>query len=559
MATEMHVLFRGKLPNKKALSDAMIDCGFPFTIAAGSLERQHGFMPMRLRRQATGVEFDVFNDRAAVEELAGKDIDPSLERSANFRWSGDAHEMLAGVCAAAALAKLVNGLVLDESDGNLLSPDQAIALAREYLQQVLKPESAPQRKVRDLKHYLKPLLQQRSDLVLIGRLLVIRPVRHIVRGVLFERMSDDYPSRFWRFMCPLFRASEHKIRRASLCVWQPHFEPLLMDVLANEIFDSVGQIASIDDFVADCSELHWGKITRALGLILSGQRESAAKYVDNLESRDPNNPHFKPCYAKLRDYNARDVEDLCTEFRAIEQRAVKVDKLEHIWEPSPFPIELPVAERRERSDEPTFVPHPWRPRPDWLLGDVPSQPGEVRFAKDWRERGDKQVLIVPISREQAEERHRNVEGYVLAARLTNGLLFLLRWSGQDRNHPDRLAHPDRDPATYASHDFFELYGRHFAARTFVFPSNEVGGTRLLKHVSVELHPSRETVWSWLLYPDTLSERVSDDRGNRTDHRKSVTDQEIEQLKFATPQFGEFEIPVQLMLTQLRAKGYGELT
>lgn len=39
----------------------------------------------------------------------------------------------------------------------------------------------------------------------------------------------------------------------------------------------------------------------------------------------------------------------------------------------------------------------------------------------------------------------------------------------------------------------------------------------------------------------------------------MTDQEIEQVKFATPQFGEFEIPVQLMLKQLRAKGYGELT
>ena len=559
MTAEIHVLFRDKLPNKKALSAAMTELGFPFTIAAGSLERQRGFMPMRLRRQATGVEFDVFNDRAAVEELAGKDIDPSLERSANFRWSGDEHEMLAGVCAAAALAKLVNGLVLDESDGNPLSPDQAIALAREYLQQVLKPESGPQRKVRDLKHYLKPLLQQRSDLVLIGRLLVIRPVRHIVRGALFEKMSADYPSRFWRFMCPLFRASEHKIQRASLCVWEPHFEPLLMDVLANEIFDSVGQITSIDDFVADCSELHWGKITRALGLILSGQRESAARYVENLESRNPNNPHFKPWYAKLRDYNARDVEDLCTEFRAIEERAVKTNKLEHIWEPSPFPIELPAAERRERSDEPTFVPHPWLPRPDWLLGDVPNQPGEVRFAKDWRERGDKQVLIVPISREQAEERHRNVEGYVLAARLTNGLLFLLRWGGEDRNHPDRLAHPDRDPARYMSQLFFELYGRHFFARTFLLAAEVLGGMPLLNSVDVARAPSRETVWSWTLHPDVLRENVSDYRGNPTEHRKSVTDQEIEQLKFATPQFGEFEIPVQLMLKQLRAKGYGELT
>src|SRR5882724_12144517 len=86
----------------------MADLGFPLTITAGSLEKQRGFMPMRLRREETGVEFDVFNDRAAVEELGGRDIDPRFERSANFRWGGDEEEMLAGLCAAAALVKLTN-------------------------------------------------------------------------------------------------------------------------------------------------------------------------------------------------------------------------------------------------------------------------------------------------------------------------------------------------------------------------------------------------------------------------------------------------------------------
>src|SRR3954465_10001991 len=109
MSTEIHVFFRGKLPDKKALSQTMAELGFPLTIKAGSLERQRGFMPMRLRREETGVEFDVFNDRAAVEEvvagfdgLEGIDLDPRFERSANFRWGGDEDQMLAGLCAAAA-------------------------------------------------------------------------------------------------------------------------------------------------------------------------------------------------------------------------------------------------------------------------------------------------------------------------------------------------------------------------------------------------------------------------------------------------------------------------
>jgi hypothetical protein len=136
----------------------MAALGFPLTVAAGSLERQRGFMPMRLRREESGVEFDVFEDREVVEELAGKDIDPSFDRSANFRWAGSEDEMLSGLCAAAALAKLVNGIVLEEQEGKLLSADEAIALAHETLQATLKPEHAQRRGTRpaDIKRISSP-------------------------------------------------------------------------------------------------------------------------------------------------------------------------------------------------------------------------------------------------------------------------------------------------------------------------------------------------------------------------------------------------------------------
>ena len=560
MSVELHVFFSGKLPNKKALSQAMAELGFPFTIAAGSLERQQGFMPMRLRRQATGVELDVFNERAAVEELAGKDIDPSFDRSANFRWSGDEHEMLAGWCAAAALAKLVNGLVLDESDVNPISPDQAIALARQYLHDVLKPESGPQRrKAYDIKHYLEPLLRQRRDLVFVDGLLVIRPIRHIVRGAAFEKIRSGRSFRLYRFTCPLFDPREITRVTAILRVWEPHFEPLLMDVLANDIFDSAGSMTSIDEFAAGLPGLHRDKETLPLAFLLSGHRERAVAYMDNIESRNPTNPQLKPWYAKLRAFIARDVEDLCVHFRAKEAEAAKSLKLDRFWEPSPFPVELPAAERKARSDEPVFVPRPWIARPDWLLGDVPEQPGEVRFAKDWDLRGDKQVLIVPLSREQAEERHRNVEGYVLAARLTNGLLVLFRWDGEDRNHPDRLKPNDRDPANYAMRHIFELYGRHCSCRTSLFRSEMVSGTVLLDGVSVMRHQDETWGWYWSLRADEAKELIIDSRGDNARRSRIVTEEEIEQLKFAAPKFGEFETLAQLVLKQLRTKGFGELT
>ena len=127
MSMETHVFFRGKLPTKAALSRAMKELGFPLSIkpATGSLEQQSGFMPMLFRREETGVEFDIWNDQSAVAEFADVGVDPSFERVADFRWAGDFQEAVAGMCAAAALAKLMNGVVFDEAEDRLLSIDDA--------------------------------------------------------------------------------------------------------------------------------------------------------------------------------------------------------------------------------------------------------------------------------------------------------------------------------------------------------------------------------------------------------------------------------------------------
>ena len=91
MSIETHVFFRGKLPIKAALSGAMKEQGFPFSItpSTGSLERQSGFMPMKRRGEETGVEFDAYSDHAAVEEFADVGVDAGFKRRASLRWGGD--------------------------------------------------------------------------------------------------------------------------------------------------------------------------------------------------------------------------------------------------------------------------------------------------------------------------------------------------------------------------------------------------------------------------------------------------------------------------------------
>src|SRR5262245_36195038 len=135
MSMETHVFFRGKLPTKGALSRAMEELGFPFSIrrSTSSLDQQSGYMPMLLRREETGVEFYVDSDHFVIEEFADVGVDQSFERMASFRWGGDFRAAVAGMCAAAALAKLTNGVVFDEAESKLLSIEGAIVVVRQTL------------------------------------------------------------------------------------------------------------------------------------------------------------------------------------------------------------------------------------------------------------------------------------------------------------------------------------------------------------------------------------------------------------------------------------------
>jgi hypothetical protein len=385
----------------------------------------------------------------------------------------------------------------------------------------------------------------------------------VLRGVFFEKIYDHTPFGISRFISPLFdRGSEHSVRVTSLGVWEPHFEPLLMDVLATE-FERLGKIATLDDFDAQLPDdesrpITWDKpIMRTWGMLLSGRRERATAYLDDFERRNPDNPAWTPWYPKLREFIARDVDGLCTHFRAEEAEAVKRRKLERIWEPSPFPIELPAAERKNRSDEPAFGPEPWIPRPSWLLGQPPERPGDVCFARDWRWRKGNPELIVPLTREHAEERHRSREGYALAARLADGLLVLLKWDGTDRNHPHRLERPDQPP--YVSWLFLHILSPRFAVHVHVLLGNDFDGIKALKSVGIRNRSSGKSAWDWTLY---LDEREKE--GNEVIHKckkvvdkRRVTGAEIEQLMFKLPSFGEFDDLVHMVLNVLRSKGYGE--
>jgi hypothetical protein len=561
MAVELHVMFAGKLPSKAALTRAMKELGFPVAISAGggALEKRSGFLPMKLRGEKSGVEFDVRNERADVEEIAGENVDPRFERLASFRWGGDEREMLCALCSAAALAKLVDGVVLDD-DGTHLSIDQAIAQARDSLSRVKPPDPRYGTRPADIKRYLKPLLDLRGDLMVAGRMLLIRPVRHLLRGALFERTSDKYRFQVWQYIQPVFGLPDGRGHGDCIFgwweVWQPHFAPLLMDCLATDAFDRWASVTTLEGLATKV--IASGKNSRAAitYLALAGEWDRASEYVQWLE-REFSHEGFKAEIRALWKRVTTDIDGFCAELHAKEAETIKALKLDRVWEPSPFPVELPPAERISRSAERAFTTDPWvRPR-SGLWQEFPTEPGDVRFAKQLHWRDGRWLLLVVLSREEAEQRHRDCEEYVMAARLRDGLLLIIQFSGRDRNHPEVLQRaPTGSPSAPSRIDLLGAsHGLSVQASDWKHP-----GFLDLRSIEVAERLRRESSWLCYITPEEDEKLIYDKRaGVRPPVRSSLTPTERELAMCPIPAFGEYEDLVARCRVLLQAVGYGDVT
>ena len=572
MSMETHVFFRGALPGKAVLSRAMKELDFPFSItpATGSLEAQRGFMPMKLRGEETGVEFSVYGDHAAVEEFADVGVDSGFERRASLRWGGDFQEAVAGMCVAATLAKLLDGVVFDEAEDRLLSVEDAIAIARQNLQALLKPEDKKQPGTRpaDLKRYLKPLLKQRSDLVLLGRLLIIRPVRHLLRGALFDRTSDKYRFRVYRYIRPLFPVDDGGFFHADIHsteweVWQPHFQAFLFDALAEDVFDFVGKMTSLADFRGDLGNREEGLRARfkasVAALVLGGQRERVAELIETERTQTADDDgYWRAVINEQRKLLERDPASLCAEFRSKEAAVAKYLKLGDAWEPAPFPAEVPAAERARRCDDPLFLPTPWIPRPPRLVEQPPSEVGEVRFAHTVLRRKGGVTMLVALTREEAEERHRTRQQYALAARLSDGNLLVIRHhTGWSPHSPDQPKNPNYVP-TRTFH--LEVHGTRSRVLHSGFHEDlDKSGEMQMRGVDIYKPIGEHKIWSAHNSIAQRTKTIYDRRNNpRGYEERLMTDADVALCEFAEPRFGDFNDLWQRVEIYLRNEGFGAL-
>jgi hypothetical protein len=216
---------------------------------------------------------------------------------------------------------------------------------------------------------------------------------------------------------------------------------------------------------------------------------------------------------------------------------------------------LPVAERT-RSAERQFPAAPWISTPSWLLQEMPEHAGDVRFAKSSRYRAGGPLLVVPLTRDDAEDRHRNGESYVLAARLPDGCLVVLDCEGWDRNDPRHSGTPS---GPYGWFDI-RLYGSDHRVDASFRENHPPDGALHLQSINVVDQRAWRKIWHCFIFLDTGEASIEDchDPENRVMTRQELTEADREMCTAPMPDFGEFDGLLSRALAVLRRTGYGEV-
>ena len=219
-----------------------------------------------------------------------------------------------------------------------------------------------------VKKYLQPLIDENDDLVLVGRLLVVKPVQHVLRAVLVGRCSwaegmrpqwlihhmfapypgyhigwgDQFWSRVWQTTdTDVAEALRAEIRKSAL--------------------PKLRSIKSLEDFVAAVPSTFSGHIWsidpegKSLIDIAMGDLESARRLCrDRICPRPVPGPK-EPDVTKAELAGGKtlcallekdDVAGLIRTLHEWEETNVKALKLTPYWEPTPFPVELKMSMAR---------------------------------------------------------------------------------------------------------------------------------------------------------------------------------------------------------------------
>lgn len=216
---------------------------------------------------------------------------------------------------------------------------------------------------KELKKLLEPLLARNDDLVLVGRTIVVRPVRHIMRAVLIDRTSSaDVLSPKWylhHFCTPsqwMHLSWGGDIYRGERKLWRVSDleSPERLASAIEGVLPRLRAIAGFAEFIPEVRahpyarhHLDWPKVRVVIEAALGNLDAARALCAEKIVAAPPP-PADNPEFIFRQDAGARelcrrlqsgDIPGVAALLQQWEAALVKQEKLEPFWERTPFPVE----------------------------------------------------------------------------------------------------------------------------------------------------------------------------------------------------------------------------
>jgi hypothetical protein len=214
------------------------------------------------------------------------------------------------------------------------------------------------------KQAMQPFLRKHPDFALVGRLLVKKPINHIFCGILIDRTrsADLFSPRWFTFhlfehqtRCHLSWGHDLFRRSHGLWLWSnPASIPVLFEEIEQNAVPIFHSTKSLEDFVAFVtahprSHHLADPPTKLVVDVALGNLESAREICTGFLPKYTEATYGRDAEDKMQ---FRNLKELCRRL-ALDDRAglaallheweAQTVKLEHLWQPSPFPLELQPA------------------------------------------------------------------------------------------------------------------------------------------------------------------------------------------------------------------------
>lgn len=218
---------------------------------------------------------------------------------------------------------------------------------------------------RQVKRLVQPLLSRHDDLALVGRLIVLKPVGHLLRGIDIDRTSSADRFRPVWIVNSMFEDAIPVISysQGNDVAWKRQPWSFATDGVADELAEQIEtqalpalrSIATIADFypwamdvpntpysiernvpMRLCLDAALGNFDAAREH-LKTLRQYESSFLRNALSPDHLKVLMSAFAAKVESEDRAGVAAFLHDW---ECQKVKALKLEHLWQPTPFPVEL---------------------------------------------------------------------------------------------------------------------------------------------------------------------------------------------------------------------------